>query len=216
MTRTKTLTTTSDLCREVEMEACKLLEGETQRKILDVLRAKDLTVGKIAKKLNMAPQSIYHHIKKLETAGLIRVTREKRCGHLIESYYQTTADNFVYSTENSTEKAIKEDSTEILDKLNKIGFKMDTSEETASKLAEIQLKRRKFAKLRSPVPEICSKCGSTDFFVKAGPMDPVKLDYAYHYANLMLMTDDEYEARINLEKELRQFLLSICQEKPKA
>jgi DNA-binding transcriptional ArsR family regulator len=215
MTRTKTLTTTSDLCKEVKTEACKLLEGETQRKILDLLRTKESTAGKIAKKLNMAPQSIYHHIKKLETAGLIRVTREKRCGHLIESYYQTTADNFVCSTDNSKDNAIKEDSTEILDELNKIGFKMDTNGETASKLAEIQMKRRTFSKLHSPVPEICSKCGSTDFFVKAGPMDPVKLEYTYHYANLMLMTDDEYEARINLEKELRQFLLSICQEKPK-
>lgn len=215
MTRTNTLTTTSDLCKEVKTEACKLLEGETQRKILDLLRTKESTAGKIAKKLNMAPQSIYHHIKKLETAGLIRVTREKRCGHLIESYYQTTADNFVCSTDKPNDNAIKEDSSEILDELNKIGFKIDSNGETASKLAEIQMKRRKFAKLSSPVPEICSKCGSTDFFVKAGPMDPVKLEHTYHYANLMLMTDDEYEARINLEKELRQFLLSICQEKPK-
>jgi DNA-binding transcriptional ArsR family regulator len=213
MIRTKTPATT-DLCKVVKPEACKLLEGETQRKILDLLRTNDLTVGKIAKELNLAPQSIYHHIKKLEKAGLIHITREKRCGHLIESYYQTTAENFVCSIEKPKDKPLKKNSKEILDELNKIGFKMEVNEETASKLAKIQAKRRKFVKLHSPVPEICTKCGSTDYFVKVGPMDPVKLEYAYHYANLIMMNDKEYEKRVNLERELRRFLLSICQETP--
>lgn len=214
MTRTKTPATTSDLCKVVKPEACKLLEGETQRKILDLLRTNDLTVGKIAKELNLTPQSIYHHIKKLEKAGLIRVTREKRCGHLIESYYQTTAENFVCSIEKSKDKPLKKNSKEILDELNKIGFKMEVNEETASKLAKIQAKRRKFVKLHSPVPEICRKCGSTEYFVKVGPMNPVRLEYAYHYANLIMMSDKEYAERVNLERELRRFLLSICQEAP--
>lgn len=215
MTRTGTPTTSSNLCKVIKPEVCKMVEGETQRKILDLLRTNDLTVGKIAKELNLTPQSIYHHIKKLEKAGLIHVTREKRCGHLIESYYHTTAENFVCSTEKPEDKPVKEEnSKEILNEMNKIGFKMPVNEETTSKLAKIQAKRRKFVKLHSPVPEICRKCGSTDYFVKVGPMNPVKLEYAYHFANLIMMNDKEYEERVNLERELRRFLLSICQETP--
>jgi len=211
MTRTETPTTSSNLCKVIKPEACKLLEGETQRKILDLLRTNDLTVGKIAKELNLTPQSIYHHIKKLEKAGLIHVTREKRCGHLIESYYRTTAENFVSSIEKPKDKPMKKNFKEILDELNKIGFKMEINEEIASKLAQIQENRRKLVKFHSPVPEICTKCGSTDYFVKVGPIDPVKLEYAYNYANLIMMNDKEYEEKLNLERELRRFLLSICQ-----
>ena len=215
MTRTETPTTSSNLCKTIKPEACKLLEGETQRKILDLLRTSDLTVGKIAKELNLTPQSIYHHIKKLEKAGLIHVTSEKRCGHLIESYYRTTAGNFVFSIEKPEDKPVKEENfKEILDEMNKIGFKMEINEEIVSKLVQIQEKRRKFVKLHSPVPEICTKCGSTDYFVKVGPMDPVKLEYAYNYANLIMMNDKEYEEKLNLERELRRLLLSICQETP--
>jgi len=214
MTRPETPTTSSNLCKVIKPSACKLLEGETQRKILDLLRTSDLAVGKIAKELNLTPQSIYHHIKKLEKAGLIHVTREKRCGHLIESYYQTTARNFVCSIERSKAEPMKRNFKEILDELNKIGFKMEVNEEAASKLAKIQETRKKFVKFHSPVPEICTKCGSTDYFVKVGPMDPVKLEYAYNYANLIMMNDKEYEEKSNLERELRQFLLSICQGTP--
>ncbi len=46
-------------------------------------------------------------------------------------------------------------------------------------------------------------------------MDLLKLDHTYHYANLILMTEEEYEEKVNNERELRQFLQSICREKPK-
>lgn len=208
-------TRTLNLCKTVKSEACKLLGGETQRKIIDLLRVRELAVCKIAKELNMTPQAIYHHIKKLENAGLVHVTREERCGHLIESYYRTTAENFICSTEELKGEPLKEDLMDILNGLNKIGFKVEVNEEKVSKLAEIQARRRKFKKLHSPVPDICMKCGSTDFFLKFGPMDPVKLDYIYGYADLIMMTDEEYEEKVKSDREFRQFLLSICQEKPK-
>lgn len=208
-------TETLDLCKVVTPDACKLLGGETQRKIIDRLRAKELSVCDISKELNVTPQAIYHHIKKLENAGLISVTREERCGHLIESYYKTTAENFICSTEEIKGEPLKEDLAAVLSDLNKIGFKLEVTEEKMSELTEILAKQKKFEKLPSPALEICRKCGSTEFFVKFGPMDLVKLDHTYHYANLIMMTDEEYEEKINLERELRQFLISICTEKPK-
>lgn len=204
-----------NLLKVVKPEAYKLLGDENRRKMIFLLRAKELTVSEIAKELNVTPQAIYHHIKKLENAGLVQVTREKRCGHLIESYYQVTAETFICGTGELKGEPLKEDLMDILNGLNKIGFKMEVDEEKASRLAEIQARRMKFKKLHSPVPEICMKCGSTDFFLKFGPLDPVKLDYIYHYADLIMMTDEEYEERVGLDRELRRFLLSICQEKPK-
>jgi len=208
-------TETSDLCKVVESEACKLLGGEVQRKILGLLRDEELPICDIARKLNMTPQAIYHHVKKLKKAGLVHVTREVRCGHLIESYYQATAENFICCTDELEGESAKEGLTEVLNGLSKIGFKMEVNEDELPKLAKIQARRGKFTKLKNPVPEICKKCGSADFFLKSGPMDLLKLDHIYHYANLIMMTDEEYEEKLNNERELRRFLLSACQEKPK-
>lgn len=203
------------LYKEVTPKASNLLGDETRRKIMSLLRDKELSVCKIATELNMTPQNIYHHIKKLEKAGLIHVTREKRCGHFIESYYQATAQSFICSVEKVKSEPLKEDLMDILNGLNEIGFKIEVNEENASKLAELQQRRMKFTKLRSPVDEMCTKCGSTDFFLKFGPLDPLKLDRIHHYANFIMMTDEEYEESVELNREMRQFLRSICEEKPK-
>ena len=210
-------TKNTDLCKAVESEACKLLTADVRRDIINLLRDDELTIGEIAEKLDMTQQAVYHHMKKLKNAKLVQATREERCcgGHLIEKYYRTTAENFVCYDEEPKDKSTKENLEEILNGLNKIGFKMKINEEKLSKLAEIQTKRKKFTKLHSPVPEICRKCSSGDFFLKSGPMDLVKLDHIYHYANLVMMTDEEYEERVENERELRHFLQSITEEKPK-
>ncbi len=206
-----------DLCKAVESDACKLLTADVRRDIITLLRDNELTIGEIAEKLDMTQQAVYHHMKKLKKAKLVKATREERCcgGHLIENYYRATAENFVCYDEELKEKSTKENLEEILNGLNKIGFKMKIDEEKLSKLAEIQTRRKRFTKLHSPVPEICKKCGSGDFFLKSGPIDLLKLDHIYHYANLVMMTDEEYEARAKNERELRHFLQSITEEKPK-
>lgn len=207
---------TLNLCKVVESKASTLLGGKIKRKIINLLRDDELTIGEIAKKLNMTPQAIYHHMKKLKKAGLVHITREERCcgGHLIESYYRATAENFICYNEEAEVKPSEKGLRDILNGLNKIGFKMEFDEEKLLKLAELQARRRTFTRLQSPVPEICKKCGSGDFFLKSGPMDLLKLDHIYHYANLVMMTDEEYEEGVNTERELRQFLQSICEEKP--
>jgi len=204
------------LVKEVKPEVFSLLGDETRRKIMFLLKDKELNACTIADQLNITPQNVYHHIKKLEKGGLIHVTREERCGHLIESYYQATAENFCFgSAEIPKDEPLKEDPTDVLNRLNEIGFRIEVDEDKASKLREFQQRRMKFTKLRSPADEMCAKCGSTDFFLKSGQIDPVKLDRTYHHANLIMMTDEEYEESIKLDRELRKFLRSICKEKPK-
>ena len=68
--------------------AFQLLGDETRRRIIYLLRAKEMTVSQIAGELNLTPQAIYHHIRKLRDAGMVEVAREERVDHYIETYYR--------------------------------------------------------------------------------------------------------------------------------
>ena len=72
-------------------EGFKLFADETRRRIVFLLRAKEMTVSQIAQEFNLTPQAVYHHIKRLVKGGMVEVTREVRVDHLIESYYRATA-----------------------------------------------------------------------------------------------------------------------------
>jgi DNA-binding transcriptional ArsR family regulator len=75
-----------------EPKGFELLADETRRKIIFLLRVKEMTVGQIAAELKFTRQEVYYHIKKLLKGKLIEVVREERVGHLSESYYVATAD----------------------------------------------------------------------------------------------------------------------------
>jgi predicted transcriptional regulator len=192
--------------KEVDPEAFKLLGDETRRKIVFLLRVKEFTVGQISAELGVTPQAIYHHIKKLETAGLIHVTREKRCGHLIESYYQATAETFICSIGAFRKETVKVDMLDVLNGLNKIGFKIESSDEIASKLVDFETKTMKHKgneKLKDAIVKL------------EKDMDFMTLEMVKHYADIMLMSDKEFAKRQEFSREFRKFLLSVCKEKPK-
>jgi ArsR family transcriptional regulator len=65
----------------------KALNDETRRKILMMLRTKDLTAGEIADKFNISKPSISHHLDLLKQADL--VTAEKK-GQFIYYSINTT------------------------------------------------------------------------------------------------------------------------------
>jgi DNA-binding transcriptional ArsR family regulator len=52
-------------------EAFKALSDPTRRKILDLLKERDLTAGEIADHFNISKPSISQHLKLLKHAGLI-------------------------------------------------------------------------------------------------------------------------------------------------
>ena len=56
----------------------KALNDPTRRKILDMLKAQDLTAGEIADAFDMTRPSISHHLEILKQAGLVADTREGR------------------------------------------------------------------------------------------------------------------------------------------
>lgn len=49
----------------------KALNDPIRRKILELLRKRDMTAGEIAAEFNITGASISHHLDKLRTAGLV-------------------------------------------------------------------------------------------------------------------------------------------------
>jgi len=65
----------------------KALNDETRRKILELLKDKDMNAGEIANHFNISKPSISHHLDLLKRADLI--TSEKK-GQFIEYSLNTT------------------------------------------------------------------------------------------------------------------------------
>ncbi|WP_148883146.1 helix-turn-helix domain-containing protein [Thermococcus aciditolerans] len=75
-------------------EVIKLMLEDTRRRILGLLRNKEMTISQLSEILGKTPQTIYHHIEKLKEAGLVEVKRTEMKGNLVEKYYGRTADAF--------------------------------------------------------------------------------------------------------------------------
>ena len=61
----------------------KALNYETRRKIIELLKEKDMDAGEIAEKFKISKPSISHHLDLLKRADLI--TSEKKGQHIIYS-----------------------------------------------------------------------------------------------------------------------------------
>lgn len=54
----------------------KALNDETRRRIIDLLKKKDMNAGEIAEKFDMSKPSISHHLDILKRADLVTVERK--------------------------------------------------------------------------------------------------------------------------------------------
>src|SRR5215472_15565535 len=75
-------------------EAFELMADETRRHMVNLLRAREMTVSQISEALDKTPQNIYHHIRKLVDGALVEVVREERIENFVERYYRATAEIF--------------------------------------------------------------------------------------------------------------------------
>lgn len=57
-------------------EAFKALADPTRRRILELLRAGDLTAGQIAEHFSITKPSLSHHLSALKVAGLVTAERD--------------------------------------------------------------------------------------------------------------------------------------------
>jgi predicted transcriptional regulator len=192
--------------KEVGPKAFKLLGDETRRKMIFLLRVKELTVSQISGELGVTPQTIYHHIKKLEKIGLVEVSREERIDHIVESYYQATAETFTCSIGSLRKETIKVDMVDVLEGLRKIGFKIKRDDKIVPELIDLETRMMKYKGAKKLEDELVKLDKDLDFMT---------LQWIKHYADIILMTEEEFAKGQKLSREIRKLLLSICKETPK-
>lgn len=182
-------------------EAFQLLGDETRRKIIFLLRVKEMTVSQIAAELNITPQAVYHHIKKLRKGDMIEVAREERIDHLIESYYRATAETFFCSvgkTPRSTELA-KEQMRSILNALKRLGFSLEYDENRISQLLDAQRRLK----------ECCGFGKFEDAIADLEDVDFITKQTVQEYAEILSMSDENFTEQQDLNKKFRSLLISL-------
>ena len=197
-----------------EPEAFELLADETRRKILYLLRVKDMNVSQIATELGMTSQAIYHHVRRLLKANMIEVVREERTGHLIESYYRATAEDFLLTTGKigaktlHNRKLVEEQLTAVLNAFKKLGFKLELDQNRISQLADLWV----------GILECCpssKKLGLEDEIWNMDELSLLEKTMANDVKNYLMMSDDEFNRNEKNRKKFRAFLLSLLKEEEK-
>ena len=182
-------------------EAFQLLGDETRRKIVFLLRVKEMTVSQIAAELNITHQAVYHHTKKLRKGDMIEVAREERIDHLIESYYRATAETFYCSvgkTLRSTELA-KEQMRSILNALKRLGFSLEYDENRISQLLDAQRRLK----------ECCGFGKFEDAIADLEDVDFITKQTVQEYAEILSMSDENFTEQQDLNKKFRSLLISL-------
>lgn len=182
-------------------EAFKLFADETRRKIVFLLRVKEMTVSQIAEEIDITPQTVYHHIRKLIEGGMVEVAREVRVDHLIESYYRSTAEAFEFTVGRSShgEKARKEQVEGALAALKKIGFKIQYDEKTVSKIAKLQMEMSEFLNSEK----------NDEALAKLDDVDPLTRMEAQEYASILSASDEELAKRDVIRNKLWEVVRSL-------
>jgi len=185
--------------------AFELLADETRRRVIYLLRAKEMTVAQIAEELKLTPQAIYHHIRKLKDADMVEVAREERVDHFIETYYQATAEmfNLAHGQAGST-KVLEQEVQEALGALDKLGLKADVDAATVSRVVDL-IKRMKEPDANSPWMEKVNELSEVSYLGKQE-----LLEFTY----LMSISDHEFEEFLKCYRELRKTLRATLREPP--
>lgn len=182
-------------------EAFKILADDTRRRIIFLLRAKEMTVSKIADELNLTPQTVYHHIKKLVETGMVEVTREVRVDHLIESYYMATAEVFHITVGKTTgsKETQAENIKAALEALKRIGFKLNYTQEAVTKLSELSMEKE----------ECCSAKEYEEAVSSLDDIEPLVKQDVQEFAALLSMSDEKLARQDAIKREFRDILRSL-------
>ena len=186
--------------------AFQLLADETRRKIVYLLRVKEMNASQLAAELNLTPQTVYHHVKKLVKGGLVEVTHEERCGHLIESYYRATAEMFSLSHGKTTAQSLHskqletEQMTAALNALKKLGFNLEYDQNKISQLVDAQRELEDCCKDISKLEKEIYEMNDLDPFTKKAVAG---------LASTLLMSEDEFNSQHENRRKFRDLLISL-------
>lgn len=112
---------------------------------------KPATVKQIADKMDEVPAKIYYHVKKLEKAGILKLSHTEEINGIIAKYYELTAEDFSLSSKDVNDASFNEFKSEVTKMIQKI---YRESEQIC--LREIQ----KFEKDGKPIPDSKYPTGS--------------------------------------------------------
>lgn len=179
--------------------AFEIVADETRRRIIYLLRAKEMTVSQIADSLGKTPQAIYHQIKKLLEVGLVEVAREERVDHFIETYYSATAEVFEFHHGEMGEESEKQ-LREALEALSKVGIEMKADDKKIKEILSLESSTSNLG-LPAPLEEKIAHLDEVGFLTKS---------HVYKLAQMALMTDKQFEEMMQAEKDLRKIMTSIA------
>ena len=117
---------------------------ETRRRMIFLLRAKEMTAGQLAEALGKTRQAIYHQMGILQKAGMAEVSREERVGHLIETYYRATAEVFLFQDGEVNRSKAQQMWSESLAALSKVVMPVRTDGEFVRKVANANAAMAKY------------------------------------------------------------------------
>jgi DNA-binding transcriptional ArsR family regulator len=171
---------------------------KTRRRIIFMLRAKDMTVSQLAEALRKTPQAIYHQISILRDVGMVEIAREERVKHFIETYYRATAEIFLFQDGEVSKAQSEAIWSEALAALSKVGMRVRTDDEFVHKVAKANA--------------AIANCGpATDLEEKLAKLDESILltnTRALDLARLALMSDRQFDEFMASWQELRGLLNS--------
>ncbi len=177
-------------------EAFELLADATRRRMINLLKAKQLTVSQIAESLNKTPQNIYHHIRKLVDGGLVEVAREERTENFVERYYRATAEIFEVTHGAVKEEFDRVESKALLKSLSVAGLVGPVDDQTLSKAVRI-LEQARSISFDEHLAKRLEKIEDPGLAIKLHTVD---------YAQILLMNDSQFEDYQRLQRELRDLL----------
>jgi len=179
--------------------AFELMADDTRRRVVYLLRAKEMTVGQIHHELQLKPQAIYHNNRKLLNEGLVEVAKEERVGHFIETYYRATAEVFEFiHGEGGSERYAEQRTRDALQAMNQLGINANVNDEIIAKMMKIAKQKDKLA-LTPEMEEKIQALEGVDFIGKQQIAD---------YLNLLAMSDKQFEEWLNFERSRRNVLKS--------
>lgn len=176
-----------------------VIGDKTRRRIVYILRARELSVSQIADELELTPQAIYHHIKKLLETGMVEIAKEERIGHFIETYYRAAAEVFEFQYgECDAEKYGESETREALRALEKVGFVLKADDDAITKYVKLAAK----IETAGSSPEIEEKIAAVP------DIGLLESQHARKLARSLSMTDRQFEEYQAMEREARALLKS--------
>ena len=174
----------------------ELLADPTRRQIVNLLKARELTVSQIADQLAKTPQTIYHHIHKLVEGGLVEVSRQETVENFIEKYYRATAEIFEVRHGEGGEDLDEADVESVLRSLSSSGLIGKIDDKSVSRSLNI-LKKMRTLSFGPGLQEKLDKLNDADLAIKLHTAD---------YAEALLMSDREFAEYQRLQREYREIL----------